>query len=692
MEFEHKIIEEIREEFEIPDDLTAYQMDHNIWNSLENKSNVRVLFKVAAVNNHNTKKERLNHWTNSGHMKGDGFEMVSVEMITEYENKQYDLVFTKDIEKFYQKYLKGQYTPPPPMVVQPGVYRPVRGMMGWQLSQVPLGDTVKPILNHNLFDLLSNEIQAFMEKEDVYKDVGVDYKRGIMLYGQPGNGKCLARDTPVLMFDGTIKKVQEVEVGDKIMGPDSTPRNVLSIASGKEEMYKVVPTKGEPYTVNESHILSLISSHKGTIHNVNVKDYYENPKTNLKGYRVGVDFESKDLLVDPYFVGIWLGDGTKDEAAVTTPDKEIVSWLKGFADKNSLKVRKVELDNNKADTYFLTTGNKHNSRNLKSLKVKLRMIGVLGNKHIPHNYLSTSREDRLRLLAGLIDSDGHLHDNNCYEIICKVEKLSDDILFLCRSLGFAAYKSLKQVKYKGENREYYKVNISGNTNTIPVKIMRKKALQRKQAKSVLRTGISVKPIGSGEYYGFEIDGDGLFLLGDFTVTHNTTFIKHLLHQLDGAVCVLMNSNDEDVVGFMEFFMALPNAKDMLKVIVIEDIDGMDNCNRSRLLNFLDGIQPIHKAVFIATTNFPDNVDMALKERPSRFDSIYNIGLPNATSRKKLLKMYFKDLKDADMDKCIVESKGFSGAFFKEFYIISKLNDWDAIQAITEVKRRRELFK
>ena len=60
-----------------------------------------------------------------------------------------------------------------------------------------------------------------------------------------------------MMHDGTIKLVQDILVGDKLMGDDSTPRNVLSLARGRETMYKVIPTKGDSYTVNESHILSL---------------------------------------------------------------------------------------------------------------------------------------------------------------------------------------------------------------------------------------------------------------------------------------------------------------------------------------------------------------------------------------------------------------------------------------------------
>ena len=73
------------------------------------------------------------------------------------------------------------------------------------------------------------------------------------------SGKCLARGTPVMLHDGTIRPVEEIRVGDLLMGDDSAPRRVLSLARGRERMVRVVPTAGyhEPYTVNRSHILSV---------------------------------------------------------------------------------------------------------------------------------------------------------------------------------------------------------------------------------------------------------------------------------------------------------------------------------------------------------------------------------------------------------------------------------------------------
>lgn len=138
---------------------------------------------------------------------------------------------------------------------------------------------------------------------DMVRDAIVKEKhRKIVLQMATGSGKCLGKGTPVLMFNGTIKHVENVIVGDTLMGPDSLPRQVLSVCSGREMLYKVTPTKGDPYIVNESHILSLRTTgarvkhneayyEKDDIVNISIKDYFAetaNFRHCMKGWRTGV--------------------------------------------------------------------------------------------------------------------------------------------------------------------------------------------------------------------------------------------------------------------------------------------------------------------------------------------------------------------------------------------------------------------
>ncbi len=105
-----------------------------------------------------------------------------------------------------------------------------------------------------LKDWMDKRTVAFTEKAREY---GLPSPKGILLLGVQGCGKCSLYNTPILMHDGTIKMVQDIQAGELVMGPDSQPRTVLSTIRGRDEMYQVMPMKGEPYTVNADHILSL---------------------------------------------------------------------------------------------------------------------------------------------------------------------------------------------------------------------------------------------------------------------------------------------------------------------------------------------------------------------------------------------------------------------------------------------------
>jgi hypothetical protein len=128
----------------------------------------------------------------------------------------------------------------------------------------------------------------------------------------------------------------------------------------------------------------------------------------------------------------------------------------------------------------------------------------------------------LEILAGLLDTDGY-YSRSMYWITSKYEKLADDIVFLCRSLGLAAYKKevWKDCQSFTEKRKYFSVSIFGDCDRIPCRVKRKKAEPRKQKSSVLREHFSVKYIGKDNFYGFNLDGNNLYLLNDFTVMHNS---------------------------------------------------------------------------------------------------------------------------------------------------------------------------
>src|SRR3989338_7213087 len=414
--------------------------------------------------------------------------------------------------------------------------------------------------------MLKLKLENFKCHED--REFSFDKDKMTLMQGSSGAGKCMSPETDIMMYDGSIKKIKDIEVGEKIMGDDSTCRNVLSVCSGEDEMYEIIPTKGESYKVNSRHILSLkcstnpciiwckkrqtfnlrymnkdkiiekkyslktygtvekaektaqeakekIGKTNGDVYDVSIGDYFKRSKywrANTKGYKVGINFDVQKVDIDPYLIGYWLGDCDSNSEMITTSDEEILNYA------NKL---------NDYDMCFKFRGNYNYNGMERKDGVKytgsdkflnfLRQYNLLENKHIPHIYKCNSREIRLQLLAGLIDSNGSLQ-RGCYNFIQKSEKLGDDIVYLCRSLGFACYKTkCEKMCSNGDNSQVrgieYRICISGEgLEEIQVILERKKSKPRQEIKNALMTDIKVKPIGRGKYNGFQLDGNQRFLM------------------------------------------------------------------------------------------------------------------------------------------------------------------------------------
>jgi hypothetical protein len=310
----------------------------------------------------------------------------------------------------------------------------------------------------------------------------------IVVVGKPG---CFAPGTKVLMYDGTIKNVEDVVVGEKLMGDDSTPRNVLELCHNFDIMFNIIPDEGESYTVNENHILSL--KHNDEIVDITVKDFLNMPldyKRDCRWYRTSVDFTEKHCDVDPYLLGYCLGIG----------------------------IEKMNSNSN----FIVHAINKYNLKDKKG--------------GIPFLYKTNSRYNRMELLAGIIDYDefSYCSESNAYDIVNKNEVFIDDVIFLARSLGFFAQKTeFKYYENKNDQTKgsYFNCHIKGDLQSIPVHKSPEKILSS-IIKDVLTTDFSIEMIEEGEYYGFVLDGNHRFLGADFSVLHNTgksTVIKSILY-------------------------------------------------------------------------------------------------------------------------------------------------------------------
>ena len=526
----------------------------------------------------------------------------------------------------------------------------------------------------------------------------------IAIHGPPGTGKCFAINTPILMYDGSIKNVQDVIDGDVLMGDDSTPRNVLGLGSGKDEMYDIIAIRGEKYTVNSEHILSLkpsglnrvrqVRNMNGTIgykanifncetykmeyktfrtsdeatqyvfdktlHNeildISVKDYLELPENirdHLKGYKTSVEFPKKQVMFDPYIVGVWLGDGSSAKSEITNQDCKILHYLMTELKKYDMKLSYMYKYQYGMVHDLQQPGQYGHGKNI--FRNTLKHYNLWNNKHIPNDYKINDRETRLQLLAGLLDTDGYYDTRmNTFEITQKNKVLSDDILFLARSLGFYASQTQvnKHCMYKNEKRTgtYYRIFICGDgLCDIPTKCDRKRATDRIRNKSHLVHAIKVIPVGRGDYYGFEIDGNRRFVLGNFTVAHNTQLAKEGISKILGREFAFITLGGAGDSSFLEghsytyegsmwgkIVQILMESKCMNPVIFFDELDKLSDSAKGQeltgiLTHLTDTTQnnqfhdkyfsevdfDISKCLFIFSYNDENLVNPILKDRMYR---------------------------------------------------------------------------
>ena len=450
--------------------------------------------------------------------------------------------------------------------------------------------------------------------------------------GKNGYGsKCLLHNTNIPLWNGSTKLAKDIVVGDVLIGDDGTMRTVQSVTFGKGQMYTVEQANGDPYTVNDQHILTLyMPDHKVIVWNetkngwtvlwwnhkemrinqktitfqkneinceecgqklsgnlqrhynrmhkdkevpvtkrkspsttppntpevqkareqleefcktipddatidISIQDYMklsESTKKRLAGLRGQcVQWPKHEVALDPYILGLWLGDGMKCGtmfACYGEKDPEIVQAFEEWAEENDATIRKT-----RDFAYRISSKSQFGKKNSSPLRNLLKKYNLVDNKHIPSEYLVNDRDTRLKVLAGLIDTDGHVfREGTRIEISQGLnhETLTFNIVHLARSLGFCCQLTRKKTSWTvdGEKRtgEAYIMNISGeHVSDIPTRLPRKKCENTVVRKTSTSTGfLTIKDAGIDNYVGISIDGNERFLINDFTVTHNCSNI------------------------------------------------------------------------------------------------------------------------------------------------------------------------
>ena len=315
------------------------------------------------------------------------------------------------------------------------------------------------------------------------------------------------------------------------------------------------------------------------IFDINVQQYLALPAS-VKGHMKGIlntsviQWKEQELPIDPYILGLWLGDGMSKCNAFASMDSEIIkSWavwtdtigceichVKNIPphENHSFYIRRRGSSTGKATAIgepghsrancigcktskhicnacdgwtfekrvdFVKGCGKnadgHNVVNLNPVVELFKRHNLYDNKHVPIAYVVNSEENRLKVLAGMIDTDGCLkRQNDSYRyVISQCEKrhhLLESFRIIAGSLGFRA-------KISKTANGMFDLSITGNNiDKIPVKVPRKQIAY--QARLRTHCGIhkiEIKGIGRGAFCGWNIDKNERFLLGDFTITHNT---------------------------------------------------------------------------------------------------------------------------------------------------------------------------
>ena len=451
----------------------------------------------------------------------------------------------------------------------------------------------------------------------------------IGIWGPPGNGKCFAFNTPILMYNGTIKMVQDIIIGDIIMGDDSTPRNVLSLGNGQDQMYEILSNNGDSYIVNSEHILCLKSV-----------GYNKIIKTKSESDQYIVKFLSQYLMEDNTF-NIYENTKTFDTYQNA---KEFYNSLDNIIEitvKNYLKLKnyiKYKLRGYKTGVEFI-----HKDTEIDPYVVGLTYGNEL-NKNVIDNisdFIINSRDTRLKFLAGIIDYHGEFNNTtNKIEINYTDKSIVDNIILLARSLGFNAY----QYDIIKPNFSKYRIEIySNNITEIPTLNI---TLKNSKYKNNLLNKITVIKKNYDNYYGFTLDGNNRFLLGDFIVTHNTTLIKEGIAKALNKPFVFISLGGASDASFLEghsytyegsiygrIAAGLITSKCMDPIFYFDELDKISNTPKGQeitnlLIHLTDPVQNSHfrdkyfhgididlsRATMIFSFNDPSNVNHILLDR------------------------------------------------------------------------------
>ena len=370
----------------------------------------------------------------------------------------------------------------------------------------------------------------------------VRLSEAIIVTADTGVGKALAVDTPIPTPLGWTT-MGELSVGDLVYDNRGLPTKVTAVTPYQldRKCYEVLFDDGSTVIADADHnwwSIDKNSRNRGktpyVITTQQIKDHIDrNAQANYSIPVTSIQGEEELVGVPPYTLGYWLGDGSSYSGYIWTDDVEILQYIneEGF-------------DTEPTGAPF--------GYNVKGLRHLLKDSHLLGNKHIPREYMRASYSQRLALLQGLLDSDGYYREHG--EFTNTNKRLSEEVYELILSLGIKAFYSEGRATLNGKDcGPKYRINFS---TRIPVFRLKRKLnevlKERPQRATVVNRYISkITEVPSVPVKCIQVDSPShLYLFGkNFIITHNTSFIKHIEHQLLTHPAVVEKGYG---VGFLHF--------------------------------------------------------------------------------------------------------------------------------------------
>ena len=370
------------------------------------------------------------------------------------------------------------------------------------------------------------------------------YRRSVNMVSRQ-MGKALSVDTPILTPSG-FSLLGDLSVGDTIYGPDGKKTKITFITETMHQRpcYEIEFMHGEKIIADAEHLWTITDPVSGDVTLTTVELIEKFSKYNKKSQSIHikhnnvVEFDKKNLPVNPYLFGVWLGDGGTADGRITCTMDDYLIYKEKF-EKAGYKVSDFRLDKRSDKTGNFTTY---------GLVTDLKKTGAWGNKHIPHDYIFTSIEDRLELLRGLMDTDGTCEKTGVSRFYQSNKRFVDEVRLLLSTLGIKSTINGRKTKFK-ENFSVVFATSKFDIFCLPRKLERQKRLKNhpKNDRIYIRNILSVNSV---PVRCLQVDNkDHLFLCGKTLIpTHNTTvaagyLLWYAMFVEDATILIASNKYD-----------------------------------------------------------------------------------------------------------------------------------------------------